>query len=163
MESEREVLSAELAQSRQRVDFFVGLLARFWNFSPLDVKAPDGRTFQFVDPDPHRTLRVIKEAMAEALADSQVAARAAAEPGDGLQHDKCHEDTGPVRAGHSVKSAPEPGASQLVNCPRCDLSFVVQNGQAVDVIEGAPRGIQGTDCPYECPHCYPSKKSGDGL
>lgn len=77
---ENEVLATEREQARQRVDFFVGLLARFWNFSPPDVKASDGRTFQFVDPDPHRTLRVIKEAMAEALADSQVAARASHEP-----------------------------------------------------------------------------------
>jgi hypothetical protein len=61
-----EILRAELAGARARVDWYVKLLCRFWNVLPPDVKASDGRTMRFVHPDPQTALRFVQEAMDEA-------------------------------------------------------------------------------------------------
>lgn len=64
--------TARLAQAEARVAYFSKLLASFWRITPPDIKVPDGRTFEFIDPDPHRTLRVIRDAMTGAMAQLEV-------------------------------------------------------------------------------------------
>lgn len=79
---EMEILRAELAGARARVDWYVKLLCRFWNVLPPDVKAPDGRMMRFVHPDPQTALRFVQEAMDEAQRQVEVEhAQKAGEPG----------------------------------------------------------------------------------
>lgn len=68
---EIEILSDRNRQAFARVDFWTKLVGRFWRIIPGDIKAPDGRTLHFVDPDPHRTLGIVKAALDEAYASIQ--------------------------------------------------------------------------------------------
>lgn len=72
-----EVTAAERDLARGRAEHFVGLFANVWKFAPDDIKAPDGRMMRFVDPDPHRTLAVVKQTLDSAFAEPEVAKRLA--------------------------------------------------------------------------------------
>lgn len=61
-----EVLRAERDGAMAQRDWYIQLLARFWKITPPDFKTSDGRTMRFVDPDPQRSLRIIRDAMVEA-------------------------------------------------------------------------------------------------
>jgi hypothetical protein len=76
-----EILRCERDGAMAQRDWYIKLLAKFWRITPPDVKAPDGRTFQFVDPDPQRSLRIIRECMEEAERQMQAEATPAKSEG----------------------------------------------------------------------------------